>query len=46
MNKTLEVHMQDLREQIAQDIETAVIEVVGNSSATMKQAAAIARGSK
>lgn len=33
-----------LREQIAQEIEAAVIEVAGNSAATMRQAATIARG--
>lgn len=33
-----------LREQIAQEIENAVIETVGDSAATMAQAAAIARG--
>ena len=33
-----------VREQIAQEIEAAVIEVVGNSAETMRQAAKIARG--
>ena len=33
-----------LREQIAKEIENAVIETVGDSAATMAQAAAIARG--
>lgn len=33
-----------LREEIAQEIENAVIEVAGNSAATMEQAARIARG--
>jgi hypothetical protein len=35
-----------IREQIAQEIESAVIEVAGNSAATMEQAARIARGNK
>ena len=35
-----------LREQIAKEIENAVIETVGDSAATMAQAAAIARGNK
>lgn len=35
---------QKLREQIAQEIEDAVIEVAGNSAETMAQAARIARG--
>jgi hypothetical protein len=35
-----------IREQIAQEIENAVIEVAGNSAATMEQAAQIARGKK
>lgn len=33
-----------IREKIAQEIESAVIEVAGNSAHTMRQAAAIARG--
>ena len=33
-----------VREQIAREIENAVIEVVGNSAETMRQAATIARG--
>ena len=33
-----------LRKQIAKEIENAVIETVGDSAATMAQAAAIARG--
>jgi hypothetical protein len=33
-------------ELIAKEIENAVIEVVGNSAATMQQAAKIARGNK
>lgn len=35
---------QKLREQIAQEIEDAIIEVAGNSAATIAQAARIARG--
>lgn len=35
---------QKLREQIAQEIEDAIIEVAGDSSATIAQAARIARG--
>ena len=38
--------LNELREQIAQEIENAVIEVAGNSDATMQQAARIARGQK
>ena len=38
--------LNELREQIAQEIENAVIEVAGNSDATMQQAARIARGLK
>lgn len=34
----------EFREQIAKEIENAVIEVVGDSAATMRQAAKIARG--
>ena len=34
------------RAKIAKEIEDAVIEVVGDSAATMKQAATIARGRK
>lgn len=34
------------REKIAQEIESAVIKVVGDSAATMRQAADIARGKK
>ena len=34
----------NLREKIAGEIESAVIEVAGNSAATMEQAARIARG--
>lgn len=38
-------HLQEIvREQVAQEIESAVIEVAGNSAATMEQAARIARG--
>ena len=36
--------VKELREQIAEDIENAVIEVAGNSAHTLNQAAAIARG--
>ena len=36
----------EIREKVAQEIENAVIEVVGDSAATMQQAARIARGSK
>lgn len=35
-----------VREQIAQEIEDAVIEIAGNSAHTLDQAAAIARGKK
>lgn len=35
---------QKLREQIAQEIEDAIIEVAGDSASTMQQAARIARG--
>ena len=38
--------LNELREQIAQEIENAVIEVAGDSAATMQQAARIARGLK
>jgi metal-dependent HD superfamily phosphatase/phosphodiesterase len=38
--------LNELREQIAQEIENAVIEVAGNSDATMQQAARIVRGLK
>ena len=36
----------NLREKIAGEIENAVIEVAGNSAATMEQAARIARGQR
>lgn len=36
----------DAREEIAKEIENAVIEVAGNSAETMRQAARIARGDK
>ncbi len=36
----------EIREKVAQEIENAVIEVVGDSAATMQQAARIARGNK
>ena len=36
----------NLREKIAGEIESAVIEVAGNSAATMEQAARIARGQR
>ena len=35
-----------VREEVAQDIENAVIETAGDSAATMSQAARIARGKK
>jgi DNA-directed RNA polymerase subunit RPC12/RpoP len=41
-----ELQEEELREKIAQEIENAVIEVVGDSAATMQQAARIARGTK
>ena len=44
MEKTLAIHLQEQREQIAQEIENAVIEVVGNSAATIEQATRIVRG--
>jgi N-acetylglutamate synthase/N-acetylornithine aminotransferase len=46
MNKTREYELKELREQIARDIENAVIEVAGDSAHTMEQAARIARGVK
>jgi hypothetical protein len=36
----------NLREKLALEIESAVIEVAGNSAATMEQAARIIRGNK
>ena len=44
IHKTLDIHLQELRQQIAHDIENAVIEVVGDSAHTLQQAANIARG--
>lgn len=46
VKKTLHEIETMLREQIAREIENAVIEVVGDSAATMQQAARIARGIK
>jgi hypothetical protein len=46
IEKTVAIQLQELREQIAQDIENAVIKVAGNSAAAMQQAADIARGKK
>lgn len=46
MEKTLKVHLKELREEIAQELENAVIETVGNSAATMDQAIRIVRGEK
>lgn len=37
---------QKLREKIAKEIDDAIIEVAGDSAATMRQAAAIARGNQ
>lgn len=46
VNDLLAMLESQLREQIALDIENAIIEVVGNSAATMQQAVRIVRGSK
>lgn len=55
MNKTLAIELQDLREQIAQDIERRICDVVHNETApqtciltneVLRIAAFIARGQK
>lgn len=38
--------LKELREQLAQELDDAVIELAGNSAATMRQAARIVRGTR
>ena len=46
MNSAIAIALAQQREEIAKELESAVIEVVGNSAATMDQAARIVRGMK
>lgn len=46
VNDLLAMLESQLREQIATDLDNAIIEVAGNSAATMQQAARIVRGIK
>ena len=46
MNSAIAIALAQQREEIAKELESAVIEVMGNSAATMDQAVRIVRGMK
>lgn len=46
VEKTLKIRLEEQREAIAQELENAVIEVAGDSAATMQQAINIVRSHK
>ena len=46
MDSVIAIALSKQREEIAKELESAVIEVVGNSAATMDQAVRIVRGMK
>ena len=46
MDSVIAIALSQQREEIAKELESAVIEVAGNSAATMDQAVRIVRGMK